>query len=176
MKFFLRIILLVFFATCAVSSPTYASDEIYISKPIPHQEGDRYQVLENDVIIQTKDGRQFDFEVELALRGDEQEKGLMFRQHLAEDAGMLFIFRASQKRTFWMKNTYIPLDIIFLETNGKIQHIHSMAKPQSLAAITSDRPSKAVLEVKGGVTDKLGIKAGDIVHHSAFKNLNLIPQ
>lgn len=138
------------------------------------EEGDFLPPLENDIVISTDDGDRFKFEVELAVSGREQEKGLMFRENLADDAGMLFLFRGLDKRTFWMKNTLIPLDIIFLEADGTIQHIHSMAEPQSMALITSGERCKAVLELKGGVTDRLGIKKGDVVHHTYFRNLNLL--
>ncbi len=140
------------------------------------EQGDHHQVMENDVYIKTEDGSIHRFDVELAVRGDEQEKGLMFRNSMPEDHGMLFVFRMIQQRSFWMKNTLIPLDIIFLEPDGRIQHIHHSATPQDLSFITSGQPCKAVLELNGGTADKLGIQVGDKVFHSAFRNLNLLHQ
>ncbi|MFN3701279.1 MAG: DUF192 domain-containing protein [Alphaproteobacteria bacterium] len=129
--------------------------------------------LEGELTIRSAQGARHRFTIELALRPEEQAKGLMFRQSMPKDHGMLFVFGSNRERSFWMKNTLIPLDIIFLEQDGRIQHIHSMAKPQDLTGITSGLPSYAVLEINGGLSHKLGIKVGDYVHHTAFRNRNL---
>lgn len=131
--------------------------------------------LEKTVVIVNKKGEKFAFDVELAINRDQQQKGLMYVTDMPLGSGMLFLFRTSELRTFWMKNTFIPLDMIFIEGDGKIQHIHSMAKPQDLAKITSPRPAKAVLEINGGVADKLGIEPGDVVYHSFFNNAHMSP-
>jgi uncharacterized membrane protein (UPF0127 family) len=108
------------------------------------------------------------FTVELALSPHQQQQGLMFRQQLAPDAGMLFVFPQPQPTAFWMKNTLIPLDMLFIAADGRIADIHERAVPLSEASIPSAVPVKAVLELNGGTVDRLGIKVGDVVHHAAF--------
>lgn len=129
--------------------------------------------FEKEITIKTVEGGRHDFTVELALHPRDQEKGLMFRQSMPTMHGMLFVFGSDMQRSFWMKNTLIPLDIIFLERDGRIQHIHPMAKPQDLTMITSGQPSYAVLELNGGTASKLGIAVGDYVYNTAFRNKNL---
>lgn len=131
---------------------------------------------EKTITIATKKGDKFAFDVELATDAAQQRQGLMFVKEMPLGSGMLFLFKAAAERQFWMKDTLIPLDIIFLEADGRIQHVHSMAKPQDMSHITSGKPSKAVLEINGGVADRLGIEAGDVVHHSFFNNTHLSPQ
>lgn len=114
------------------------------------------------------------FTVEIAQTAEQQERGLMGRWALDEDAGMLFLFTFDRKPTFWMKDTFIPLDMIFIENDGRIQHIHHNAEPQNETYITSPNKIRAVLEVNGGTAARLGIKEGDYVYHSFFKNLNLL--
>lgn len=110
------------------------------------------------------------FSVELALTPKQQERGLMFRNHLASDAGMLFIFPKVQTATFWMKNTLIPLDMLFIAPDGQVADIHADAVPRSEATIASAVPVKAVLEVNAGTAARLGIKPGTVVHYAAFGN------
>ena len=94
--------------------------------------------------------------------------GLMFREELAPDAGMLFLFDREAPRSFWMKNTYIPLDLIFLNDQGVIVSIASDAIPHDESSIPSGRPASAVLEVPAGTAEDLGIAPGDRVLHRAF--------
>jgi uncharacterized membrane protein (UPF0127 family) len=108
------------------------------------------------------------FAVELALTPEQQELGLMFRSSLAPDAGMLFDFRNTQSASFWMKNTLIPLDMLFVAEDGHIADIHERAVPLSETAINSKVPVRAVIEVNGGTVARLGIKVGDVVHHPSF--------
>jgi uncharacterized membrane protein (UPF0127 family) len=103
------------------------------------------------------------FTVELATRTDQQVQGLMFRRSLAPDAGMLFLYDADHAIEMWMKNTLIPLDMIFIRADGTILNIAERAVPQSLATIGSAGPARAVLEVNGGTAARLGIKPGDRV-------------
>ncbi len=127
--------------------------------------------LEKDVVtIQTKDGKQLVFHVELAKTSQERALGLMGRKFMAEDAGMLFVFDDVSSQTFWMKDTYIPLDILFIAHDGEIHHIHHNAKPQDLSKITAMRPALAVLELNGGITEKLGIEEGDMALNPVFHN------
>lgn len=122
------------------------------------------------LVIVSRDGKRHDFKIELALTRQEQAKGLMNRTEMAKDAGMLFFFRQEEERSFWMKNTLIPLDMIFIRKDGSIGKVHDSAKPQDLTSVKSDGPAMAVLELNGGVAKKLGIVAGDTVHHTFFGN------
>jgi uncharacterized protein len=108
------------------------------------------------------------FTVELALDPAQQEQGLMFRRALAPDAGMLFIFHADHEAVFWMKNTLIPLDMLFIAADGRIADLHERAVPLSESYISAKVPVRAVLEVNGGTVARLGIKIGDLVHYPAF--------
>jgi len=108
------------------------------------------------------------FTIELALTPAQQEQGLMYRHSLAPDAGMLFVFPEVQTATFWMKNTLIPLDMLFISADGHVADIHELAVPMSEANINSKVPVKAVLELNGGTVQRLGIKDGDLVHQSTF--------
>jgi len=108
------------------------------------------------------------FNVELATNDAERSKGLMFVKSLPEGQGMLFDFKRDQPVSFWMHNTYIPLDMIFIAGNGRIMHIAENAKPLSDDLIPSQYPVRAVLEVIGGTAEKLGLKTGDRVTGSIF--------
>jgi uncharacterized protein len=108
------------------------------------------------------------FTIELALSPEQQQQGLMFRRTMAADAGMLFIFQKTGDTAFWMKNTLIPLDMLFIAEDGHIADIHERAVPMSEASIPAKFPVKAVLELNGGTVARLGIKIGDLVHYSVF--------
>lgn len=103
------------------------------------------------------------FQVELALTPEQQMQGLMFRRQLAADAGMLFIYPQAQEIAMWMKNTMIPLDMLFIGADGKVLRVQERAQPLSLATISSGAPAKAVLELAGGSASRLGLKPGDKV-------------
>ena len=105
------------------------------------------------------------FIVETARTSDEMRRGLMFREHLAPDHGMLFVYDEDQVASFWMKNTLIPLDLLFIDRSGRIVRIHERAVPLSTAIISSGEPVRAVLEVNGGTAGRLGIEVGDRVMH-----------
>jgi uncharacterized protein len=108
------------------------------------------------------------FAVELASTPEEQAKGLMFRRQLPEGQGMLFDFHKEQPTSFWMKNTYIPLDMIFIRADGRILRIAENTVPLSETLVPSGGPVRAVLEVIGGTAKKLGIAPGDRVGHAIF--------
>jgi uncharacterized membrane protein (UPF0127 family) len=114
------------------------------------------------VAIETPEG-QVPFHVELARTEAERERGLMFRQHLDNDAGMLFLFERPGPLTFWMKNTLIPLDMIFISADRTIVGIVENAEPQTLTSRGVSGPSQFVLEIAGGLSAKRGIKAGQRV-------------
>lgn len=119
--------------------------------------------------IETTDGRSLSFSVEMAQTPEELTRGLMERARLPADSGMLFDFGADRTVAMWMKNTLIPLDMIFIDATGKIAGIAQRTVPLSLEIIPSPGPVRAVLEVNGGVSDRLHIKAGDRVVHPLFK-------
>ena len=110
------------------------------------------------------------FSVELATNAAERAVGLMNRKELPEGRGMLFDFHDDQPVQFWMHNTYIPLDMIFIAGDGRVVRVAENAKPMSDDLIPSGRPVRAVLEVIGGTARKLGIAPGDKVAGSIFKN------
>ena len=120
-----------------------------------------------DLTIETAGGPR-KFHVELATSPPQLEQGLMFRRTLAPDAGMLFDFKTPSPVSMWMKNTFIPLDMLFVAGDGRVVHIAANTKPQSLDVITARRPVKAVIEVAGGTAARLGIKPGDLVRHPLF--------
>jgi len=129
----------------------------------------------DEISIRKQDGEKLFYDVELALTADQMRQGLMHRTEMADNAGMLFVFGDVAMRSFWMKNTLIPLDMLFIHSDGTIHHIHHNAKPQDLTSITSKYPSLAVLELNGGTADKMGIKEGDVVEHTYFKNVGIGP-
>ena len=108
------------------------------------------------------------FKVEVAGDHDSQEKGLMFRKTMAPNAGMLFDFHTTVMTTFWMKNTILPLDIIFIRTDGTISSIAANAVPMSETPIPSSEPVRAVLELNAGRAAQLGMAPGDKVHATIF--------
>ncbi len=103
------------------------------------------------------------FRVELARTPAEHEIGLMFRKHLDPDAGMLFLFERPSLQTFWMKNTLIPLDMIFIGADRRVVGIVEKAEPQTLTARRVNEPSQYVLEIGGGLAAERGIRAGQQV-------------
>jgi len=112
--------------------------------------------------IATKTGRH-EFRVELALSGEEQEKGLMFRTAMGADEGMIFPMDPPRMAAFWMKNTVIPLDIIFIGPNRRVLNVAANAVPYDLSPLPSAGPVSAVLELNGGRAAQLGLKPGDRV-------------
>jgi hypothetical protein len=108
------------------------------------------------------------FRVEIAITPEEHQKGLMFRKSLAEGTGMLFDFSEDQEVVMWMKNTYIPLDMLFIRRDGTISHIAENTTPLSEARIYSGGPVKGVLEIAAGAARKYGIAVGDKVGHRFF--------
>ena len=108
------------------------------------------------------------FSVELADTDPEREKGLMYRRFLPPDRGMLFDFKREEPVMFWMKNTYIPLDMIFISKSGIVTGVAADAEPMSERLIPSTGPCYAVLEVNAGVAARIGLRPGDAVKHAIF--------
>jgi uncharacterized membrane protein (UPF0127 family) len=113
--------------------------------------------------ILTAGGQTHAFKVEVARSESEQARGLMFRDKLAPDGGMIFQMNPPRPASFWMKNTVIPLDLIFIRPDGTIARISAEAVPYSLEPIDSGEPVSAVLEIAGGRAAELGISEGDKV-------------
>ena len=117
-----------------------------------------------ELAIETKGGTHHRFIVEVADKPLDREVGLMHRDYMPEDHGMIFIFDGPPEIIrFWMKNTLIPLDMIFIDDQNKIAHIHENATPLSLQGISSTVPVVAVLEINGGQSSKRDIQVGDKV-------------
>jgi uncharacterized protein len=110
------------------------------------------------------------FKVEVAETPAQMTQGLMFRRSLAPDAGMLFDYKEPTAATMWMRNTLIPLDMLFVDAQGRIVNIHQRAVPQSLDVIAAAAPVRAVIELNGGTATRLGIAPGDQVVHPIFGN------
>ncbi len=115
---------------------------------------------QSELLVETASS-QFRFEVEIADDPSERAQGLMFRETLADNAGMLFLYPKPQEVEFWMKNTPLSLDIVFVRQDGTIARIAERTTPFSEATIPSGEAVIAVLEVKGGLMRELGIAAGD---------------
>lgn len=123
---------------------------------------------ETPLVIDAGSGR-FEFQVELAASPEQRSRGLMFREDLAEDRGMLFDFGRPQRASMWMRNTYVPLDMLFIDAEGRITQIAADTQPLSDKVIASREPVRAVLELRAGVTARLGIEPGDRVIHPLFE-------
>ena len=122
---------------------------------------------ESEITIATRNAKHL-FTVEIARTSAEMERGLMFRDHLAPDHGMLFLYEDDRWATFWMKNTLIPLDLLFVDASGRIVGIAERTVPLSTVLIPSGAPVRAVLEVNGGTADRLRIEVGDRLIHPAL--------
>lgn len=125
------------------------------------------QNLEKLTLV-TASGRH-DFQVEVMRTPDERAKGLMFRRFLPADRGMLFDFQRVEPVAMWMQNTYIPLDMIFIRADGSVARIAERTEPLSTRTIPSGGPVLSVLELNGGIAEKIGLKPGDKVEHGLFK-------
>ncbi|MBV7379366.1 DUF192 domain-containing protein [Maritimibacter dapengensis] len=112
------------------------------------------------------------FTVEIADDVEERAQGLMFRESLGASRGMLFLYESAGSPAFWMKNTLIPLDMIFVDPDGMVQHVHSEAVPGDLTGISGGTGVIAVLEIRGGMAEAIGIDAGDEMRHPFFDGEN----
>ena len=122
-----------------------------------------YFSKKNITILDKEKNKSFSFVVEIAKSNHEKKKGLQCRKHLKEDEGMLFIWDFEDYRYFWMRNTNVPLDIIFINANLKIVDIYLNAQPNTLDLITSKQKAKYILELNAGIFKNLGLKVGDII-------------
>ena len=117
----------------------------------------------DELTIVTSDGTEHRFTVELALDHKQQAQGLMFRREMAADAGMLFVYKPSREAVMWMQNTFLPLDMLFIKSDGRIVKIVERTVPQSTKRIPAGEAITGVLELNGGTVSRLGIKEGDRV-------------
>jgi len=135
-------------------------------------EGSNIEPLENfprvQIKIATRDARLHVINAWIAADGARREQGLMFVKSLPDDAGMLFIYAAPHAIAMWMKNTFIPLDMLFIRADGRVARVVANAKPHSLKTIESGEEVLAVLELKAGTAAKLNIRAGSVVMHEVF--------
>ncbi len=114
--------------------------------------------------------RSHQFQVELADTSEKRARGLMYRRQMPQGRGMLFDFGHDKLIMMWMKNTFLPLDMVFIDGNGRIVNIVRNTRPLSLDIIESGAKVRAVLELNAGTTGRLGIKTGDRVRHRIFGN------
>tara|TARA_A100000164_G_C21731657_1_gene687874 strand:+ start:282 stop:743 length:462 start_codon:yes stop_codon:yes gene_type:complete len=121
----------------------------------------------SSLTIQTKDS-EYIFNIEIAITKKERSRGLMYRKELKQTEGMLFLYPEKQIIKMWMKNTLIPLDMIFINNNGKIIDIFKMTIPKDLTPIGPDVKLKGVLEINGGLTSYLNINKGDFIIHPSL--------
>jgi uncharacterized membrane protein (UPF0127 family) len=129
------------------------------------------QTAQPQVMITNSEGRIHSWNVELAISDAQRMRGLMYRDHLAADSGMLFLFTYESIQAFWMKNTRIPLDMIFIRANMTIAGIAENAKPYDLASYRVSTPSMFVLEINGGQAKQYGLATGDKVR---FENVPML--
>lgn len=138
-----------FFNQCQQSTPK----EVREQKVLFKNEG-------NLSILNDENKTLAEFKIEIADSPYERQTGLMYRDSLEEQHGMLFIFENSELRGFYMKNTLIPLDLIFIDEDYEIVHIYSKATPYKTASISSQLPAKYVFEINGGLSEQIGIQKG----------------
>ena len=133
--------------------------------PVAQQQTDG--VHREQVVIETARGP-VTFWAEIADDDAERARGLMFRREMARDHGMLFEFDTPEMQSFWMRNTHLSLDLIFIGADGRIVNVAANATPYSDAPIPSTGPATGVLEINAGLAQELGIAAGDRVRHPHF--------
>lgn len=119
-----------------------------------------------ELTIETAAGERHSFTIEIARTVAQRARGLMFRESMPPDAGMLFLYPAEQQIRMWMKNTLIPLDMLFVASDGRILEIAERTEPLSEEIIASSGAARAVIELNGGTAERLGIRPGDRVRHA----------
>lgn len=119
------------------------------------------------LVLETAAGEHV-IDVEIADTPEEKAVGLMFRRSVPERTGMLFPYETQQEVTMWMRNTYVPLDMVFIRADGVVHRIEARTEPLSERIVASRGPVTAVLELAGGAAERLGLRPGDRVHHAHF--------
>lgn len=138
------------------------------SAPAGAQTGPQPRLPEEALTIVTQAGARHVFRVEMALTPEQQTVGLMFRERVGPDEGMLFDWGRPRDSAMWMRNTLVPLDMVFIAADGRIHRIAERTVPLSLATVESRGPVRATLELAGGTAERLGLAAGDRVLHRLF--------
>lgn len=138
--------------TLFLSVPSVADDDL-------EQAFDR-----SSIVIETSRAACYGFDVYLALTPGQQRRGLMHVRRLPRFTGMLFVYRGDEVRSMWMKNTFIPLDILFIRSDGTVSSIEAMNEPLTLSSIASTEPVRYVLELNGGFAGELGIDTQSVVY------------
>ena len=126
------------------------------------------QECRDDTVYLKGDWGQARFSVEIADDNRERAQGLMHREHLPSAAGMLFVYERPQTLSFWMRNTLIPLDLIFIDQSGTVQHVHHSAQPLDETPIPGGDNLTHVLEINGGLAQAMGIAEGTVLRHPTF--------
>jgi len=124
---------------------------------------------ESTLEIETQSGTRHTFRIELAETDPLRQRGLMFRNEMAPDAGMLFTYKRDRVISMWMANTYLPLDMLFIESDGRISRIAESTIPLSRESISSRKRARGVLELNAGTVRRLGLSVGDRVIHERFE-------
>ncbi len=138
--------------------------------PQPDSCDDQLRYLNiNQLSIETRSGRRHRLNVYLAQNNAQRGKGLMCVRQMADDTGMLFWYQQPRVVSMWMKNTYIPLDMLFVQGNGRILNIAENTAPHSLESVAATDVVSAVIELNGGTVSRLHIQPGDIVVHPLFQ-------
>lgn len=138
--------------------------------PLRAQTGPQPKLPEEKLVILTRDGKRHEFRVEMAVDPQQQTVGLMFRERVGPDEGMLFDWGVPRESSMWMRNTIVPLDMLFIAADGRIHRIAERTVPYSLAPVDSRGPVRATLELAGGTAERLNIRVGDRVLHRIFGN------
>jgi uncharacterized membrane protein (UPF0127 family) len=136
----------------------------------PDPAGPQPELPKEKLVIVSHDGVEHPFAVEMALTQAQQTVGEMFRTSVSADGGMLFDWGFPEPSQMWMRNTLVPLDMVFINADGTIRTIAENTTPRSLAVIDSHGPVRATLELAAGTTARLGIRVGDVVRQRIFGN------
>ena len=136
----------------------------------PEPTGPQPELPKEKLVIVGHGGPDHVFDVEMAIKQDQQTVGEMFRTKIPDDGGMLFDWGFPRESQMWMRNTLVPLDMVFINAHGTIRSIAENTTPRSLAVIDSHGPVRATLELAGGITAKLDIRVGDTVKQRIFGN------
>ncbi len=126
------------------------------------------QECRDDTVYLKGDWGSARFTVEVADDRAERAQGLMFRESLPTASGMLFVYERPQRLSFWMRNTLIELDLLFIDPSGEVRHIHHRAQPLDETPIEGGRGLTHVLEINGGLAERMGIAVGSVVRHPTF--------
>ncbi len=155
----------------SIFSPILVVGLLILSSPLPLSAQQDVEFERDTLSIVARRGDVFEFNVELAETSEQKSRGLMFRREMADNEGMLFLHRRDRVLTMWMANTFLPLDMLFIERDGTIARIEENTIPQSRDVISSRKRVRAVLELNAGTARNLGISAGDEVVYERFNQL-----